>query len=90
MEKVPSTRFDYRRFTPAVRLPAFRQMTASFHEICAEGEPEGFRAGAFGHRVGDLVFSDLLDLQSQLRKDLPVVRRLSEMARVLIVSELAT
>jgi hypothetical protein len=32
MKKVPSAHFDYRMFTQADRLPAFRQMTASLDE----------------------------------------------------------
>lgn len=59
MEKVPSAHFDYRMFRPADRLAAFRQMTASLYETWAEGEPEDFRAEAFGHQVGDLVFNEV-------------------------------
>jgi AraC-like DNA-binding protein len=59
MEQVPSAHFDYRKFTPADRLAAFRQMTASLYETWAEGEPEHFRAEAFGYQVGDLVFNEV-------------------------------
>lgn len=59
MEKVPSAHFDYRTFSPADRLPAFRQMTASLYDTWAEGEPESFRVEAFGRRVGDLVFNEV-------------------------------
>ena len=59
MEKVPTSRFDYREFPPADRLPAFRQMTASLYETWSQGDPESFRADAFGHQVKDLVFSEV-------------------------------
>jgi AraC-like DNA-binding protein len=59
MAKVPTSRFDYREFPPADRLPAFRQMTASLYETWAQGDPESFRADALGHQVRDLVFSEV-------------------------------
>ena len=59
MDKVPTSRFDYREFPPADRLPAFRQMTASLYETWSQGDPESFRADAFGHQVKDLVFSEV-------------------------------
>jgi AraC-like DNA-binding protein len=59
METVPSAHFDYRKFAPADRLPAFRQMTASLYETWAQGDRDNFRAEAFGHHVGNLVFNEV-------------------------------
>jgi AraC-like DNA-binding protein len=59
MSKVPTSEFDYRRFPPADRLPAFRQFTASLYETWALGEPESFQVEAHGHRVKDLIFTEV-------------------------------
>jgi AraC-like DNA-binding protein len=59
MSKVPTSHFDYRAFCPADRLPAFRQLTASLYETWAQGKPESFQAEAFGHQVGDLIFTEV-------------------------------
>jgi len=54
---VPTSRFDYRAFSAAERLPAFRHMTGSIYEVHALGKADAFRAEAVGYRVGDLVFN---------------------------------
>ena len=59
MTSVPTSKFDYRDFPPAERLPAFRQFTASLYQTWALGEPESFRAEAFGHQVGELIFTEV-------------------------------
>ena len=59
MSKVPTSQFDYRKFAPADRLPAFRQLTASLYETWALGDPESFQAEAYGHQVKDLIFTEV-------------------------------
>ena len=59
MTKVPTSQFDYRKFLPADRLPAFRQLTASLYETWSLGEPESFQAEAYGHQVKDLIFTEV-------------------------------
>lgn len=59
MTKVPTSQFDYRKFSPADRLPAFRQLTASLYETWSLGEPESFRAEAYGHQVKELIFTEV-------------------------------
>ena len=59
MTSVPTSQFDYRKFPPAERLPAFRQFTASLYESWSLGEPESFRADAIGHQVGELIFTEV-------------------------------
>jgi AraC-like DNA-binding protein len=59
MTKVPTSQFDYRKFPPADRLPAFRQLTASLYETWSLGEPESFQAEAYGHHVKDLIFTEV-------------------------------
>jgi len=59
MTKVPTSQFDYRKFAPADRLPAFRQLTASLYETWSIGDPESFQAEAYGHQVKDLIFTEI-------------------------------
>ena len=59
MDKVPTSQFDYRKFPPADRLPAFRQLTASLYETWPLGDPESFQAEAYGHQVKDLIFTEV-------------------------------
>ena len=57
MSKVPAEEFDYRKFAPPDRLPAFRQLSSALYETWAEGKPEDFQAELYGHQVGDMVFN---------------------------------
>jgi AraC-like DNA-binding protein len=59
LRPVPVAQFDYHKFPPEERLSAFRHMTASLYETWAQGDTDGFRAMAFGHQVGDLVFNEV-------------------------------
>jgi AraC-like DNA-binding protein len=59
MQHVPTSCFDYSQFSPADRLPAFRKLTASLYQTWALGEPESFQAKAFGHQVGELIFTEV-------------------------------
>jgi len=69
MQKVPTSRFDYRKLTPAERLPAFRQLTASLYETWALGEPEDFRSDAYGYLVKDLIFTEVEFSAARFKRD---------------------
>ena len=58
MQQVPTAHFDYRKFPPDDRLPAFRHLTAALYDTWALGEASDFRAKLFGHQVGDLIFNE--------------------------------
>lgn len=57
MERVPTAHFDYREFSRAERLPAWRQLTQSLYQTWARGDPLDFTAEVNGYRVGELVFN---------------------------------
>jgi len=69
MRSVPAAQFDYQRFPPEDRLPAFRQMTASLYDTWALGKPDDFRAVAFGHQVGDLIFNEVEFSPARFRRN---------------------
>jgi hypothetical protein len=68
MRSVPNSKFDYRKFPPAERLPAFRQLTASLYQAWALGKPESFQAEAFGHQVGELIFTEVEFGESRFKR----------------------
>lgn len=69
MQSVPTSRFDYRQLPPAERLPAFRQLTASLYETWALGDPDDFRADAYGYRVKDLIFTEVQFSPARFKRD---------------------
>jgi len=68
MQQVPTAHFDYRKFLPGDRLPAFRHMTAALYDTWALGEASDFRAEAHGHQVGDLVFNEVAFSPARFRR----------------------
>ena len=57
MARVPTAHFDYRKFSPAERLPAWRHLTESLYQTWAQGDPLDFTAEVYGYQVGELVFN---------------------------------